>query len=183
MVAEETFIDICSEASRQGKSVSLLYNGSRYANATGSPRVCSCAISTSDCDSPGRLKFRAVDIRLHSYNNISLCNYRSRMTLTDTAYSHEVRCQRNYFQKGLFDLFYSTSPYARVSLYNQPGVHPSQVWLSVTGMCGIETKVLCKLYVLEVGWFIICLLYTVSETVGPHQQVFIWFSVLQCVLY
>ncbi|XP_061191415.1 uncharacterized protein LOC133199595 isoform X1 [Saccostrea echinata] len=143
-IKEETFIDICSEASRRGKSVSLLYNGSRYANATGDPRVCSCAISTSDCDSPGRLKFRAVDVRLHSHNDINHCNRHSRVTLTDTKTSEGYRCQNNYFQKGFYDLFYSASPYARVSLYNQPGVYPSQVWLEVSATVrNIDVIVTC----------------------------------------
>lgn len=133
MILEETFIDICSEASRQGKSVSLLYNGSRYGGAIGDPRVCSCAITTSDCDSPARLKFRAVDLRLHSYNDITSCKPHSRVSLQDTATSQSLRCQSNYFQKGFRDVFYSSSPYARMSLYNQPGVYPTQVWLEVTG--------------------------------------------------
>lgn len=131
-IKEETFIDICSEASQQGKSVSLLYNGSRYGGARGDPRVCSCAISTSDCDSPARLKFRAVDLRLHSYNDITSCKTHSRVSLQDTVTSQSLRCQRDYFQKGFRDLFYSSSPYARMSLYNQPGVYPTQVWLEVT---------------------------------------------------
>lgn len=113
--------------------MSLLYNGSRYGGARGDPRVCSCAISTSDCDSPARLKFRAVDLRLHSYNDITSCKTHSRVSLQDTVTSQSLRCQRDYFQKGFRDLFYSSSPYARMSLYNQPGVYPTQVWLEVTG--------------------------------------------------
>lgn len=143
-IKEETFIDICSEASRQGKSVSLLYNGSRYGGAVGDPRVCSCAITTSDCDSPARLKFRAVDLRLHSYNDITSCKPHSRVSLQDTATSQSLRCQSNYFQKGFRDVFYSSSPYARMSLYNQPGVYPTQVWLEVTATVpNIDVIVTC----------------------------------------
>ena len=121
--------------------MSLLYNGSRYGGARGDPRVCSCAISTSDCDSPARLKFRAVDLRLHSYNDITSCKTHSRVSLQDTVTSQSLRCQRDYFQKGFRDLFYSSSPYARMSLYNQPGVYPTQVWLEVTGKGTYHTPI------------------------------------------
>eukprot|EP00105_Crassostrea_gigas_P010293 XP_011425522.1 PREDICTED: uncharacterized protein LOC105326973 [Crassostrea gigas] len=131
-IREETFIDICSEASRQGKSVSLLYNGSVYRSAIGNPQVCHCVITTSDCDSPARLKFRVIDLRLHSYNDIASCEPQSLVMLQDTATSQSLRCQPNYFQKGFRDVFHSSSPYVRVSLYNQPGVFPTQVWLEVT---------------------------------------------------
>lgn len=113
--------------------MSLLYNGSVYRSAIGNPQVCHCVITTSDCDSPARLKFRVIDLRLHSYNDIASCEPQSLVMLQDTATSQSLRCQPNYFQKGFRDVFYSSSPYARMSLYNQPGVYPTQVWLEVTG--------------------------------------------------
>lgn len=136
MILEETILDICSEASRHGKSVSLSYNGSRYGGTIDDPRVCSCAISASDCDTRARLKFRDVDRRLHSYNDITSCNPHSRISLQDKSTFQSLRCQSNYFQKGFRDVFYSSSPYARMSSYNQPGVYPTQVWLEVTGEKG-----------------------------------------------
>ncbi|XP_052711148.1 uncharacterized protein LOC128185598 isoform X2 [Crassostrea angulata] len=157
-IREETFIDICSEASRQGKSVSLLYNGSVYRSAIGNPQVCHCVITTSDCDSPARLKFRVIDLRLHSYNDIASCEPQSLVMLQDTATSQSLRCQPNYFQKGFRDVFHSSSPYVRVSLYNQPGVFPTQVWLEVTDepTSGTSTTIIVMAVVL--GIVSICLI-------------------------
>ena len=133
MIADSTFIDICSNDTLRGSSINLIYNGSRMSDNPGRPANCNCAISTSNCESPARLRFRGVDIRLQQNNNIRNCHPHSRFTITDTGGSRNFECQEDHFYKGYDDIYFSYSPYARVSLYNQPGLFPSQLWLSVEG--------------------------------------------------
>ena len=138
-VSDDTFIDVCSNRTVYGKALNLILNGSQPTVHSGfkNSNLCACVISTSNCDSGARLRFQAVDVRLHQNQDITKCHPHSLFDITDGEYNSRPRsykCQENHFYKDFIDLYYSRKPYARISLYNNPELNISQLWLRVTGI-------------------------------------------------
>ncbi|CAG2220888.1 unnamed protein product [Mytilus edulis] len=82
---DDTFVDMCSNGTIYGKAINLILNGSQSTPHPGfrNSNLCACVISTSDCDSDARLRFQAVDVRLHKNQDITDCHPHSVIEITD----------------------------------------------------------------------------------------------------
>ncbi|XP_060076688.1 uncharacterized protein LOC132556322 [Ylistrum balloti] len=130
-VDDSSFLDICSNQSLEGDTINLIFNGTHMETSNRQSNRCVCILSTSNCDSIAKLHFRTVDVRLHEASNISKCHPHAKFTITDTNGPRDYKCQTNHFYRQFMDIYYSSSSYARMSMYYEPGVYPAQVWLQV----------------------------------------------------
>ncbi|XP_076073964.1 uncharacterized protein LOC143045390 [Mytilus galloprovincialis] len=134
---DDTFVDMCSNGTIYGKAINLILNGSQSTPHPGfrNSNLCACVISTSDCDSDARLRFQAVDVRLHKNQDITDCHPHSVIEITDGqrgSRPFSYKCQRNLFRRGLIDHYYTRAPYARISMYNKAELNISQIWLRIS---------------------------------------------------
>lgn len=136
LFSDSSFLDVCSNDIRHGKTVNLIYRGNTQ-NKTKSSQteLCNCLVSTSNCKSLSRLRFRTADIRLQQQDNMRSCHIHSKFFITDTMGHRNFSCKTNHMYRGYSDLYYSqpNNPYARISLYNRPGQFPSFFWLEISG--------------------------------------------------
>ncbi|XP_021358676.1 uncharacterized protein LOC110453820 isoform X2 [Mizuhopecten yessoensis] len=130
-VDDSSFLDMCSNQSLEGDTINLIFNGTHMETSNRQSNRCVCILSTSDCSSIAKLHFRTVDVRLHEASNISKCHPHAKFTITDTNGPRDYKCQTNHFYRQFMDIYYSSSSYARMSMYYEPGVYPAQVWLQV----------------------------------------------------
>lgn len=141
-IDDQSFVDICSQASVTGKSVHLHHKG--LIPTAHNYRQCSCVIAPADCNNTATLNFRVVDLRLHSNDSLTSCTSESRVELIGQNERKIFNCEKNKFLYG-FDDFHSSSENGMVLyLYKKDREYPTKVWLEVqTSQPGVDVTVTC----------------------------------------
>lgn len=141
-IDDKYFIDICSQASTTGQTVHLHHNG-LISSSYNYPQ-CSCVITPANCNNTATLRFKAVDIRLHSNDSLSDCSSQSRIELIGQNERKVVECDTGQFQYGFEDFHISQENGMVLYLFKRTREFPAKVWLQVeTSQPGVDVTVTC----------------------------------------
>ena len=127
--ADQSFIDVCSQSSVTSRSVHLHHTG--LIPTVYNYQQCSCVIAPADCNNTATLKFRVVDMRLHSNDNLTSCSTESRIELIGQNERKVYSCEKEQFLYGFNDFHISNENGMVLYLYKNAREYPTKVWLEV----------------------------------------------------
>lgn len=129
---ERSFIDICAQHTVTGKSVHIHH--SAIPPSIYNYNQCSCSISPDVCNTTATLKFRAVDVRLHSRDNLSMCQQGSRIELIGQREKKMYSCEKGKYLHGFEDFHVSGENNIMLYMHKLHRIYPAKVWLEVQGI-------------------------------------------------
>lgn len=141
-IDDQSFIDICSQASVTGKSVHLHHKG--LIPTAYNYQQCSCVVAPTDCNNTATLNFRVVDLRLQSNDSLSACSQDSRVELIGQNERRVFGCEKGKFLYGFDDFHISNENGMVLYLYKKAREYPTKIWLEVqTSQPGVDVTVTC----------------------------------------
>lgn len=127
---------MCSQATVTSRAVQIHHSA---VLSPSSQEQCSCVITPDVCNTTAKLRFQAVDVRLHNINNnLTECSHESRIEVVGQKERKMYQCEQGKFLHGFEPFHESRENNLVVYLHKKLKMFPQEVWLQISGGYGHE---------------------------------------------